>query len=274
MVSDNNKMIVSAGHLCLDITPSMKVISKSANISDVIKPGSLMQVGSANIHIGGSVGNTGLALQRLGANVILMGKTGDDLFGDLILKQLSTEDVKVEIKKDKKVDTSYSVVLSFPGIDRIIFHDSGANNMFGVEDVDFDVIKKASIFHFGYPSIMEEMYQNQGAQFIELFKKVKSLDTVTSLDMALVDEKSESGQLDWGNIIRQVMPYVDIFAPSVEELAFMIDRSKYNEWIKNYKDIDITEKISIEEDVKPLADKLISWGAKIVLIKCGARGMF
>ena len=84
-------------------------------------------------------------------------------------------------------ETSYSVVISVAGIDRIILHDSGANNTFTMEDIDFDLVRDASLFHFGYPSIMRSMYQDGGAPMVELFRKVKSLGVATSLDMAIVD---------------------------------------------------------------------------------------
>ena len=46
--------------------------------------------------------------------------------------------------------TSYSVVLAIPGIDRIFLHDPGANVNFSGSDLDFEAIKEADLFHFGY----------------------------------------------------------------------------------------------------------------------------
>ena len=37
---------------------------------------------------------------------------------------------------------------------------------------------------------------------------------------------------------------------------------------------DVTEVISIEKDIKPLADQLMAWGAKAVMIKCGLQGIY
>ena len=164
--------------------------------------------------------------------------------------------------------------LSVKGIDRIILHNSGANNSFGFEDVDFEIVEKANLFHFGYPSIMRHMYANEGEEFIRLFKNVKQSGAATSLDMAIADEMSEGGKADWDQILQTVMPYVDIFAPSFEELVYFIDRSMYYELIEKSKDKDITDVLSIQKHVRPLADKLMKWGAKIVIIKCGARGIY
>ena len=102
---------------------------------------------------------------------------------------------------------------------------------------------------------------------------MKELGVATSLDMAAVDAGSDSGRADWEAIIRKIPPFVDFFVPSVEELAFMIDRKRLAEWTLRAQGRDITTVLH-PEDIAPLAEKLISWGAKIVLIKCGVPGLF
>lgn len=274
MTEGKNRLAVSAGHICLDITPAIAQNKRYDNIAEYLIPGRLIPVGKPDIHTGGSVGNTGLAMKILGANVKLMGKVGNDDFGRLVLEQLKEHGAGEGMIIADGDETSYSVVLSVAGIDRIILHDSGANNTFCMDDVDFELVSQASLFHFGYPSIMSSMYRDNGKQLLMLMKKVKEMGVATSMDMAIVDEDSEAGQADWENIVRQIIPYVDIFAPSVEELAFLIDRPRYHEWLERSQGRDITEILSIEKDVHPLAEKLLSWGAKVVLIKCGTPGLY
>lgn len=48
----------------------------------------------------------------------------------------------------------------------------------------------------------------------------------------------------------------------------------YMELTEKSRDRDITDILSIENHVRPLADKLMKWGAEILLIKCGACGMY
>lgn len=95
----------------------------------------------------------------------------------------------------------------------------------------------------------------------------------TSLDLAAVDAKSEAGRADWEEILSRTLPYVDFFVPSVEELCFMLDRDRYETWSGRAAGRDITEVITREE-VEPLAQKAVSMGAKAVLIKCGAPGIY
>ena len=53
----------------------------------------------------------------------------------------------------------------------------------------------------------------------------------------------------------------------------MIDRPLYREWVDRAEGKDITLVIR-EEEIRGLSETLLSWGAKIVMIKCGAPGVF
>lgn len=102
----------------------------------------------------------------------------------------------------------------------------------------------------------------------------KYLGVLTSLDMAMIDEDSESGKCDWELIMSKVLPYVDYFVPSVEELCYMIDKPRYDRWLLEAGNEDITGNLSISGDLIPLSERLVSLGATNILIKCGAAGMF
>ncbi len=266
------KKIIAAGHICLDITPVFPD-QKAENIGDIMIPGKLIQMGGADVHTGGAVANTGLAMKILGADVTLMGKIGADEFGGMVENILHRYDVGEGMIVSEEESTSYSVVIAVPGIDRIFLHNPGANHSFGCEDIDYEEVAKADLFHFGYPPLMRQMYQEGGKGMAEMFRRIKEQHAATSLDLAAVDAKSEAGRADWIDILSRSLPYVDFFVPSVEELCFMLDRDRYEAWNERAAGKDITEAISLEE-VKPLAERAISMGAKVVLIKCGAPGIY
>lgn len=264
--------IVVAGHICLDIAPAF-LNDKGCEITDLFCPGGLSEVGSADIHIGGSVANTGLALKMLGAFVCLMSKIGHDHFGSIVKEQLNKFAEVDHIMEDPDGSTSYSVVLAPKGIDRMFLHHPGTNHTFSGSDLDYDEIKEAGLFHFGYPPLMKKIYQRDGEELLSIFQRVKSLGVATSLDMAAVDQRSEAAKADWEKIIKRVIPYVDFFLPSIEELAFMIDRQQYDSWKKRADGGDITSVLRLSE-IEKLADRLLDWGANIVLMKCGAAGLY
>lgn len=269
----NTKKVIVAGHICLDITPTFMSYN-GEEIMSLLKPGKLLNVGEADVHTGGAVANTGLAMKLLGVDVKLIGKIGKDSFGEFIINILDKHQASDYMIKSDDSNTSYSIVIAPPNIDRIFLHSSGVNNTFSLKDLDFDMMRDTSLFHFGYPTLMKKMYEEDGKQLISMYQKLKSLGIVTSMDMAAVDEFSEAGSVDWKKILKKVLLYVDIFLPSIEELAYMLDRKAYKEWNKRANGKDITSVLNIKKDIKPLADKLIELGVKVAIVKCGAPGIY
>lgn len=267
------KKVIAAGHICLDITPIF-TSGKVENLSDLLAPGKLIQMGNVDVHTGGSVANTGLAMKLLGADVSLMGKIGRDAFGEMILNILEKYGAQDGMIISDEESTSYSVVLAIPGIDRIFLHHPGANNTFRSSDIPDDALAQTAMFHFGYPPIMASMYEENGTQLVEMMKRVKAAGVATSLDMAAVDEDSAAGREDWDNILQRVLPYIDFFVPSAEELCYMLDRERFREWKERAAGGDVTEVLDVDKDIKPLADRCMAYGAKILLIKCGAPGLY
>ena len=273
MYGNVKKKVIAAGHICLDITPIF-MGGKIDRLSDLLAPGKLIQMGNVDVHTGGSVANTGLAMKLLGANVSLMGKIGQDAFGEMILNILKKYDAQDGMIVSDKESTSYSVVLAIPGIDRIFLHNPGANNTFCASDIPDNALEETAMFHFGYPPLMAAMYAENGIQLVEMMKRVKNTGAATSLDMAAIDADSAAGKEDWDSILKKVLPYVDFFVPSVEELCYMLDKERFYEWKERAAGRDVTEILDADKDISPLADQCMEYGAKILLIKCGASGLY
>lgn len=267
------KKVIAAGHVCLDITP-MFPERRVNSLSEVLAPGKLIQMGDADVHTGGSVANTGLAMKILGADVTLMGKIGNDAFGSMVINILKNYGAEKGMIISEGESTSYSVVLAVPGIDRIFLHNPGANHTFCASDIPEDELKETALFHFGYPPLMKSMYENEGEELLKIMQQAKAAGAATSLDMASVDPDSDAGRADWRKILERVIPSVDFFVPSVEELCYMLDRKRFQEWQERAAGRDITEILDIDKDVKPLARQCMEYGAKVLLIKCGAPGMY
>lgn len=272
-IKRTNKKAVVAGHICLDITPVFPIDINKA-IGDLLVPGKLLNVQGAEVSTGGAVANTGLAMKILGADVSLAAKVGKDAFGDIVLGLLRKYGADQDMIVSPEVGTSYTVVIAVPGSDRIFLHDPGANDTFTGADISDDILKGAALLHFGYPPLMRSMYTNDGEELVSLFRRAKGFGVATSLDMAAVDSASDAGKVDWRRVLERVLPYTDIFAPSIEEIIYMTDRSKYEKLQSRAAGKDITLQLSVEEDVKPIADTLTEMGAKIILLKCGVAGMY
>lgn len=268
------KKVIVAGHSCLDLTPIFPPGTKEvANPGELLAPGKLVQMEGVAINGGGAVSNTGIAMKLLGADVSLLTKTGTDIFGK-VLKDIyagfGVADSVISVEGER---TSYTTVIAMPGIDRILLHDPGCNNTFSLEDVKRADLTGVSLFHFGYPPIMERMYLNDGAELVEMLKYVRSQGVAVSMDMAMVDPASKAGQADWLKILTEALPYVDFFVPSVEEICFMLDRPRYEEWSKRAAGGELVN-ILRKEDIAPLAEKCMELGTRVLLLKCGAPGLY
>lgn len=267
--------IIVAGHICLDITPTYNR-KTGERIEDILKPGTLIGADMCDIHAGGAVANTGLAIELLGGKALLAAKIGDDAFGKVIIDSLGKTGAADNLIVSKGEVTSYSVVLAFPGIDKILIHNSGANDTFCSADLTDELIASGSHFHFGYPTLMKKMYKGSGAHLAVILKRVQRAGLTTSVDMAYVDPESEAGKVNWPRILGNILPFTDFFVPSFEDLCYMMDPKKLEmrRFQAEKDNVDITMIISIEDDVKPLAERCIELGAKVVLVKCGSQGIF
>ncbi len=269
----SDKKIICAGHVCIDITPAIPD-SGCRKIEEVLTPGKLVQVGRASMSVGGCVSNTGLGLKVLGANVSLMGKIGNDSFGEAIINEYRRYGAQDGLIVQDQDATSYTVVVAIPGIDRIFLHHPGANDTFCDADIPWEKVDGAALFHFGYPPIMKKSYQREGEELIRILTHARQAGAATSLDLAAVDPHSDAGKQDWKKILTRALPLVDIFCPSIEELCYMLDQERFLSWKKRADGRDVTTILDVDRDIRPLATECMDLGCKIVFLKCGAPGMY
>lgn len=267
------KKIMVAGHISLDITPRFYNSGKQ-KFSEILMPGKLVHVGAAQVSAGGAVSNTGLALKKLGTDVILSAKTGADLFGNMLREIIQASGCQSEIILSESESTSYTIVVAPKGCDRAFLHDPGCNDTFSSNDIIWDLMDQVGYFHFGYPTLMERFFENEGEELVRLYKRVKEKGIITSLDLSSVDPESKAGTCEWDQILKKVLPYVDFFVPSIEELGYMLDKKRYIKWQTEAKGNDIISILSFNHDIKPIAKKALSYGCKAILLKCGAAGMY
>jgi len=265
---------VVAGHICLDIIPQLTGSTRD-QFEKTFLPGRLLEVGPVTFSTGGSVSNTGLALHKLGIQTQLMGKVGDDLLGQVVRQLLGSHGPHLAdgMVVDKMVNTSYTIIISPPGVDRMFLHCPGANDTFSGADVRYEVVTESILFHFGYPPLVKRMFEDDGAQLVEIFQRVKELGVTTSLDMTLPDPTSAAGRADWAAILRAVMPYVDVFLPSIDESLYMLRREIYEELSQPAGGAGLLSRIT-SSLLSELSGELLEMGGIIVGFKLGDRGLY
>lgn len=264
------KQAIVMGSLVLDITPSLRSPEVRA-VEDIFVQGKVTELGNVAFYMGGCVGNTGLALHKLGVPTTLCGKVGEDFAGNAIELLASRAGADFRLSRVPGVPTTVSVAVTPPGLDKITLFLRGASQEYDASDAEN--LPQADLFHFGYPVTMKRLYENGGEELVRLYRRVRATGMTASLDTALPRPDSEPGQVNWRPILERVLPEVDIFVPSFEECLFMLDRDDYCARFREAAGRDIIESLRWEE-VREIAGTFLAMGAKVVLLKLGSCGMY
>jgi sugar/nucleoside kinase (ribokinase family) len=264
---------VIAGYTCVDMIPDFKKTGSPSDLSSLFKPGKLIEIDGMIYVLGGAVPNTGIAMKKFGMKVFLNGLVGDDFIGKMVKERLDEYDLSEGLKTTDQAGTAFSIVLAPPGTDRIFLESPGCSNIFDLEYINFGAVSQSRLFHFGYPPLLKQFYQNDGSQLRDLLARVQSLGVATSLDFSLPDPESESGKLNWPKIMHQLLPFTDIFVPSLEELLKIMQPLVYDELISSSRDHDILEIASVDM-IRDLGKQIINLGVKVLLIKAGHKGAY
>lgn len=263
------KKALVAGTFNLDIVPVFE--DDCVETQPIIREGKSIYLNGIKYMLGGVVANTGILMKKLGADVTLVCRVGDDYSGMVASKILEESKAVVKVIKRKEEVSSTTVVVSAKGMDRCFWYKPGASQNFEFSDVEL-LIQHQDLFHFGYPTSMKCMYENDGVLLAEMYQKIKGMGITTSLDLSLPGTNSEASKANWKVILQKTLPYVDVFLPSLEEILFMIKPLEYNFWMermekKNFYDSDDWGMI------EGLLRDLLDMGVKVAGIKLGKMGM-
>ncbi len=277
--------VVVAGHLCLDIIPDLSSLKTGTEDERFIIPGRLLRIGAAAVALGGAVPNTGIALARLGMETALMGKVGDDMLGKTIrgvfesLGMMNLDFVSGMIQAPGE-SSSYTLVISPPQTDRCFLHCSGANDTFSPDDLDPERFEGVRLLHFGYPTLMRGIYSAPEA-FAEKLARIREKGTLISLDVTMPDPQGPEGSVDWKNWFSKVLPFVDIYLPSIEETLFMLDRPLFEEVSRRVQRAVLSSGAALNpaillkfEEINELAERLLDFGVEAAGVKLGDQGIY
>lgn len=215
------------------------------SVKEYPEKGLLLPVNSITVHSGGNAMTASINLTRYGVPSSIIGKVGNDLFGEHLRNVLKDKGVSTQgLTVDKETQTSASVLMidSESG-ERSFFHCVGANAAFSIDDIDFDIIESSDIVFVTGTFLLKTF---DGEQTMAFLKKCKEMGKTTVLDVCW----DSSGK--WGEILNCCMPYIDFFLPSINE----------------------AEELSGKKDVEEMARTFMKNGVGAVVIKCGEDGAF
>lgn len=258
------------GSLVLDIFLQLES-SEPRPVEKVFEQGKVTNLSGVSFYLGGCVGNTGIALQKLGIPTVLCGNVGNDFQGRIVRRIIEDANARMELRLSESSPTSVGIAMTPAGLDKITLFQKGASQEYSARDAAR--VPETDLFHFGYPTTMSSLYSNGGEELARLMKAVKDTGASVSMDTALPAIDSAHGQVDWRPILERTLKYVDIFVPSIEECLFMLDKTAYRERVRALAGADLVNSVTCEE-VESVADAFLAMGAKIVLLKLGSKGLY
>lgn len=206
--------------------------------------GKLALVDTMELHTGGCASNTGTALAKIGVNTAIIGKVGDDGFGDFMISALEKNGADCTgIVRDKEALTSATMVMVHGDGERSFIHYIGANATLSEADVDMNVIGNSRIMHVAGTFLMPGF---DGQPTANVLKKARDMGVTTSLDTAW-DSRG-----NWMKLLEPCLEFVDYAVPSIEEARMVTGK----------------------HEPADVAGVLMDKGVKVVALKMGDQGCY
>lgn len=174
---------------------------------------------------GGSCPNTIITLVSFGVRAAVAGKVGSDEFGRIFRERLSELYVTDELKVCE-APTGSSIILISPDSERTMNTFLGANRLYGIEDVNRQLIAQSDIFHFtGYMWDTE----SQKSSIMEAVAAAESGKTRISFDIADPFAVSRNRKA----FLELIEKHVDIVFANGEESQLLFDHYDARECVKS-----------------------------------------
>jgi len=202
----------------------------SSPISRIPEGGEIILVKDIVLETGGCAANTGVDLVKLGARVGLIGKVGNDIFGEFIIRDMKSKGLDTRgVKISSQASTSKTMIIPVISQDRRFIHTLGANGEFGYEDIDLEMIAAAKILYIGGYLVIPRLDQKSLTDILK-FAREKGLRTV--LDVVVPSEAGEEYRVE--NTLRQALPYTNVFVPNDDEARLLTGKEKPEEQAETF----------------------------------------
>lgn len=212
-------------------------------------PGPLQHSPTMTLGMGGSESNVAIALSRLGVEVTWIGKVGADSLGDLVLREIGAEGVRVAAVRDPDAATAIMVKeRRTPADTRVFYYRNGlAGSRLRVDEVDFDLVRGASLLHV--TGISPALSPGMAEVIDEAIRVAKDAGVTVSFDLNFRGKLWSREQA--GEAYRRILPHIDLAFGGDDEAAIALGRT---------------------DEPVALAHGLIELGAGQAVVKLGAAG--
>ena len=204
--------------------------------------GGLVRTAKVEFTIGGCAANVAADMAKLGLQIGISGRIGNDVFGREVRDQLLAAAVHCDgLILSETAPTSSTFVLNVQDEDRRFIHCIGANAEYSGGEITLDMIRQTKLLYVGGFGLLEALTPERVTRLFQLAREAR---VTTVLDVVL------SGPDDLSSWIADVAPWTDYFFPNNDEAERLSGQTDPHQQAKHFRDL----------------------GVRTVVITCGSRG--
>lgn len=177
-------------------------------------------IDTVELHTGGDALTVAVVLAKMGEDVSLLARVGDDGNGRFVLGELAKNGVGCS---RMIVEPHYSTATSYQLIEadgqRHFLVDSKINALLKNSDVPDEAIDGADLVFFGSALALAGMHDEELAA---LFERAHARGKLTAMDAAVAVKDSAVCKMD---LVRRTLQHTDIFIPSYEEASYLAQKT-------------------------------------------------
>ncbi|MFG0331943.1 MAG: carbohydrate kinase family protein [Maioricimonas sp. JB049] len=205
--------------------------------------GGLVTTDRLDLCIGGCASNVAVDLAKLKRSVGILGRVGNDVFGQFVQEALASHGVSCDhVLASESAQTAATMVVNVQGEDRRFIHAVGANGEFTGLEFGTEVVKQCRVFYVGGFGLNPAL---SGENVAELFRVARAAGVTTMLDVVIGEADSVHEMLE------PVLPLTDVFLPNTDEARTLTGK----------------------EDPLAQAETFRKGGAESVIVTCGGHGV-
>jgi len=195
-------------------------------------PGASLEEAAAFVPVpGGAPANVAVGVARLGQRSAFIGKVGDDAFGRKLARVLQENGVDTRgLRFDREARTT-CVFIAQPTKEHqefLFFRNPGADMMFDENDINFALLERTRIFHFGSLSLTADPIRRA---LWSMLKFLEKQGTLLSFDVNYRPTLWKSRE-DAFRVIWEILPRIDLLKVNEEELRLLTGKSDVEEGIQ------------------------------------------
>ncbi len=232
--------------------PTGRVVCIGILVADIFVPplvhlpsaGELVTTADFLVAPGGCAANSAIALGRLGVPAAVCGRVGDDIFGELVVRELGGRGVDTRaVAVSAATGTSKTVIVPVKGEDRRFIHTFGANAAFTAADIPPGLLEAAEVIYVGGYLVLPRLREDE---LVPRLRAARARGARVVLDVAVPSDHPAPF-----DAMRTLLPLADYFVPNEDE-AFALTG---------------------ERRAEAQADAFRAHGARTVVIKRGELGV-